>query len=363
MNHIFDLVPLDSWGLFPAGRPCIIAGPCSAESEEQVMAAAGELASAGVKMFRAGIWKPRTRPGNFEGVGERGLKWLSRVKSETGMAVCTEVARGEHVRACLDAGIDMLWIGARTTTNPFLMQEIAESLRGADIPVLVKNPINPDMELWLGALERLNLQGLRKIGIVHRGFSTFDRIKYRNAPYWQVVIEMRTRFPKLPIFCDPSHMSGERQYIREIAQHSLDLGLDGLMIESHCNPECALSDSRQQLTPSDLADMLARLSVRETRSEDPVFNNTMMQLRSSMDELDSKLVRLLGERMKISRLIGENKKTGNVSIIQVERWEEVMKTVHKIGSEYGMDNGFLDDVFNIIHDASAEEQNKILEEK
>jgi len=352
---------METWGIFPSTRPCIIAGPCSAESEEQVMAAARELSAAGVKVFRAGIWKPRTRPGCFEGVGEQGLEWLRRVKRETGMYVCTEVARGQHVRACLDAGVDMVWIGARTTTNPFLVEEIAQALKGSDVPVLVKNPINPDLDLWLGALERLNRQGIRKIGVVHRGFSTFDRIKYRNAPYWQVVLEMRTRFPKLPIFCDPSHMAGDRAYVREIAQRSMDLGLDGLMVESHCSPDCALSDARQQLTPADLAELLNTLLVRESSTEDPVYNHTIKQLRSNIDELDSKLVRLLGERMKISRLIGQNKKANNISIIQIERWDEIMNTVYKIGAEYQMDKDFLDKVFSLIHEASAEEQNKILE--
>ena len=348
--------------IFPESKPWIIAGPCSAESEEQVLAAASALGRQGISVFRAGIWKPRTHPGCFEGVGEKGLEWLRRVQKEYGMKVCTEVAGAAHVEACLKAGVDMLWIGARTTANPFLVQEIAESLRGVNIPVLVKNPINPDLDLWIGAIERFCRQGVTDLGVVHRGFSSFEKIKYRNAPHWQYAIEMRSAFPDLPFFCDPSHMAGTTEYIKEISQRALDLGLDGLMIESHCHPEIALSDSAQQLTPKSLEDMLRSLSVRRSRSEDAAFNEILSRYRERIDAVDEALVRLLGERMEISREIGRSKKESNVAIIQTSRWDEVMEAAEKLGSAYGLEADFVKKIFNIIHDASAAEQNKIISE-
>ena len=273
MERTLDIIPVSEWGFFDESiPPLVIAGPCSAESELQVMMTAKGLHEFGIHVFRAGIWKPRTHPGSFEGVGTPGLKWLQKVKNEYGMKVCTEVANEKHVYECLKYGIDMVWIGARTTANPFLVQEIADALRDTDIPVLVKNPVNPDIDLWVGALERLNRAGIRKLGVIHRGFSTSQKIPYRNFPGWQMAVELRTRYPKLPFFADPSHMGGSRQYLKELSQRAMDLGLDGLMIESHCDPSCALSDAKQQLVPSDLKALLESLTVRQKVSNDKEYN-------------------------------------------------------------------------------------------
>ncbi|MDO5321478.1 MAG: bifunctional 3-deoxy-7-phosphoheptulonate synthase/chorismate mutase type II [Bacteroidia bacterium] len=341
-------------------RPWLIAGPCSAESEEQVLTTARALKDFGVSVFRAGIWKPRTHPGCFEGIGEKGLPWLREVQEQTGMKVCTEVANASHVKACLDAGVDMLWIGARTTSNPFLVQEIAESLSGTDVPVLVKNPVNADLGLWTGAIERFRAQDVRNLGIIHRGFSTFDKIRYRNAPHWRYAIEMRTRFPELPFFCDPSHMAGSTEFIAEISQRALDLGMDGLMIESHCRPQCALSDASQQLTPSALAGLVGSLTVREQVAGN---DDALDGMRARIDAVDDDLVRLLAERMDISREIGNYKKERNIAIIQSARFEELLGAAKKLGATYGLDGDFLVRIFNMIHDASAAEQNKIISEK
>lgn len=349
--------------LFPSSRPWVIAGPCSAESEDQVMATASALKERGITVFRAGLWKPRTHPGCFEGVGEKGLPWLRRVHDELGMKVCTEVAGSQHVRACLEAGVDLLWTGARTTANPFLVQEIAEAVSGSGVPVLVKNPINSDIDLWKGAIERFLRCGVTDLGVVHRGFSTFEKIKYRNAPCWQHAIELRSRYPKIPFFCDPSHMSGSTEYIQEISQHALDLGLDGLMIESHCNPSCALSDSRQQLTPDELGKLLASLAVRENDSADERYKASLTRFRDRIDIIDDALVRLLGERMEISREIGRYKKASNIAIIQTARWEEVMEAAARAASVCNLDEEFLKKIFNAIHEASAAEQNKIISEQ
>ena len=267
MSHELDIIPGTQWGFFTLPRPMCIAGPCSAESEEQVMETARGLAAFGIHVFRAGIWKPRTHPGSFEGVGTPGLKWLRRVKQELGMKVCTEVASEKHVLECIKYGVDVIWIGARTSANPFLMQEIADALEGTDIPVLVKNPVNPDIDLWVGALERLNRAGIRKLGVIHRGFSTSEPIPYRNDPGWRLAIEMRTRYPQMAFFADPSHMAGDRKYLQELSQRAMDLGLDGLMVESHCNPACALSDAKQQLTPDGLQTLLESLIIRDNTSE------------------------------------------------------------------------------------------------
>lgn len=343
----------------------VIAGPCSAESEEQVLGTAVALKKLGIGVFRAGIWKPRTHPGCFEGRGEQALPWLKRVKDEVGMAVCTEVATKKHVEACLDAGVDLLWIGARTTSNPFLVQEIAEALRGTGIPVLVKNPINPDLELWIGAIERLRREGVENLGVVHRGFSTFERTKYRNAPHWRHAIELRSRFPELPFFCDPSHMAGSAAYVREISQHALDLGLDGLMIEAHCKPECALSDSAQQLAPHDLGELLASLVVRTQKA--PVCPDSEADLleilRGRINSIDSELVRLLGDRMGVSREIGRFKKKNNMSILQTAQWDRVCTNVAKAAAVNALDEGFVNRLFSMIHEASVAEQNEIMEKK
>lgn len=359
-----EITPLSEWGMFSDPQPSVVAGPCSAETEEQVMKTAEALKELGINVFRAGIWKPRTHPGCFEGIGVPGLKWLQKVKSEYGLKVSTEVASEKHVQECLKHGVDMVWIGARTTANPFLVQEIADALSGTDIPVLVKNPVNPDLELWIGALERLSRAGIKKLGVIHRGFSTFDNIRYRNEPHWEIAIEMRSRYPELPFFVDPSHMGGSRDYILEISQRSLDLGFDGLMVESHCTPETALSDSRQQLTPAQLKDLLHnQIAVRDADSDAKEWKENIEQLRAKIDVLDENLIYTLGSRMKVSRQIGEYKKNNNVAIVQAVRWDTLLDKVVEIGYEHGLSKKFLTDVFNAIHEASVEAQNEIISDK
>ena len=359
-----DLIPLYEWGMFTEPRPSVVAGPCSAESEEQLMQTARGLRETGINVFRAGIWKPRTYPGSFEGSGSEGLKWLQKVKKELGLKIATEVAGAKHVAECLEAGVDLVWLGARTTANPFLVQEIADSLKGTDIPVLVKNPVNPDLDLWIGALERLNSAGIKKLGVIHRGFSTFDKIQYRNDPQWQVAIELRSRYPELPFFVDPSHMAGCTDYIREISQRSLDLGFEGLMIESHCNPCEALSDAKQQLTPDELSDLLYnQIKVKDKDSDAPEWKENIDQLRAKIDIIDENLLYALGSRMKISRQIGEYKKNSNIAILQTSRWDKVLAKVIEKGKEYELTEDFVKAVFNAIHEASVEVQNEVISGK
>ena len=359
-----DIIPLYEWGMFKEPRPSVVAGPCSAETEEQVMETAKGLKELGINVFRAGIWKPRTHPGCFEGIGNEGLKWFQRVKKEYGLKVSTEVASERHVYECLKHGVDLLWLGARTTANPFLVQEIADALEGADVPVLVKNPVNADLDLWIGALERLNRAGVKKLGVIYRGFSTFDKIKYRNDPQWQIAIELRSRYPELPFFVDPSHMGGSREYVQEISQRSLDLGFEGLMIESHCNPSAAWSDAKQQLVPEDLRDLLYnKLTVRDDDSDSPEWKENIDQLRAKIDVIDENLLYALGSRMKISRQIGEYKRDNNIAIIQASRWDTLLGKVVEKGKEYGLTEKFLNDVFNAIHEASVEIQNEIISGK
>ena len=359
-----EIIPMYEWGMFTEPKPSVVAGPCSAESEEQVMETAKGLKKMGINVFRAGIWKPRTHPGCFEGVGAVGLKWLQRVQKEYGLKVATEVAGEKHVAECLKHGVDMVWLGARTTANPFLVQEIADALKGTDIPVLVKNPVNADLDLWIGALERLSRAGIKKLGVIHRGFSTFDKIKYRNDPQWQVAIELRSRYPELPFFVDPSHMGGSRDYIQEISQRSLDLGFEGLMIESHCNPAVALSDAKQQLTPDELSDLLYnQVVVRDKDSDAPQWKENIDQLRAKIDVIDENIVYALGSRMNVSRKIGEYKKENNIAIIQTARWDKVFSKVLEKGKEYGLSEKFLSDVFTAIHEASVEVQNEIISRK
>ena len=361
MAEKLDLIPVSDWGFFTFPRPMVIAGPCSAESEEQVMETARGLAAFGIHVFRAGIWKPRTHPGSFEGIGTPGLKWLQRVKRELGMHICTEVASEEHVFACIKHGIDMVWIGARTSANPFLMQKIADALRDTDIPVLVKNPVSPDLDLWIGALERLNRAGVRKLGVVHRGFSTMQSIPYRNDPGWRVAINLRTRFPQLPVFADPSHMGGDRKHLPELSQRAMDLGFEGLMIESHCRPECALSDARQQLTPSELEDLLTRrIIVRESDSQEADYRENITQLRARIDVIDENLLALLKSRMEISRMIGQYKKEHNIAILQMQRWDEILENMIRKGRGEGLGEAFLRALLNDIHDESVRVQNDIL---
>ncbi len=337
-------------------RPLVIAGPCSAETEEQVMQTATQLVARGVKIFRAGIWKPRTKPGGFEGIGEEGLAWLVRVKRELGMYITTEVATAKHVEAALKAGVDLLWIGARTTANPFAVQEIADALRGVDIPVLVKNPVNPDLELWIGAFERLNMAGVKKLGAIHRGFSSFDKKIYRNLPQWHIPIELRRRLPQLPIFCDPSHIGGQRELIAPLCQHAMDLGFDGLIVESHCAPDKAWSDAAQQITPDILDYILSLLVVRETVQS----TENLKTLRQQIDECDNQLIEMLAKRMRVCREIGQFKKEHNMTVFQSGRYDEILNKRGIQAVQCGMDSEFMKKVFEAIHEESVRQQLDII---
>jgi len=334
----------------------IIAGPCSAESREQVLKTAEGLTSVGISYFRAGLWKPRTRPGCFEGVGEKGLEWMREVKQKYGLKIATEVAFREHVEMCLSAGVDLVWIGARTTSNPFLVQELAEALGGKNIKVLVKNPINPDVDLWAGAVDRLTRAGVRNVGVIHRGFSSYQKIKYRNAPGWQIAIEFRQRYPDVPFFCDPSHLAGRKDYILELSQKSLDLGLDGLMIETHCSPSQALSDSGQQLTPSELKCLLDSLSARKPLPTSEDVRSRLEEMRRDMDVIDTRILQDLTDRMDISRQMGHLKKAEGISVIQTGRWNSLLERVCEESKKYGLREDYVKSIFSIIHDASIDEQ-------
>lgn len=345
-----ELEPLRA-GSEELSRPIIIAGPCSAESEEQTLSIARELAQSGIKIFRAGLWKPRTKPGSFEGVGEKGLEWLRRVKAETGMLTATEVATAAHARAAVHGGVDLLWIGARTTGNPFAMQEIADALgeENPTMPVLVKNPLNPDLELWIGALERLYNAGVRCIGAIHRGFSAYGKHIYRNPPQWHIPIELRRRFPQLPLLHDPSHVSGKRDLIAPLAQQALDMDFDGLIIESHCNPECALSDKEQQLTPAALVEIIKSLDYRDEKTS----TESLEELRRQIDNIDNELLEIIGKRMQVSREIGRYKKEHRMPVFQVNRHDDIMKTRIKIAEEMGIDAEFTKKILRAIHEESV----------
>lgn len=335
-----------------AGKPLVIAGPCSAESRAQVLQTAEQLSVGQVSIFRAGIWKPRTKPGCFEGVGEIGLQWLKEAKERTGLLTITEVATPHHVTEALKAGVDVFWIGARTTTNPFAMQELAQALAGTGIPVLVKNPVNPDLDLWIGALERLYNAGVRNFGVIHRGFSSYDRKIYRNAPMWHIPIELRRRFPELTILCDPSHIGGSRSLVAPLAQQAMDLNFDGLMIESHCSPDCALSDASQQLSPSELIEVLNSLEIRHNSE----VGEDIAALRSQIDELDNQLLMLLAKRMGISREIGSYKKDHNMPVLQSGRYDQLLKSRRETGSELELDAEFVDRIMKVIHEESVRVQ-------
>lgn len=340
-----------------AKRPIVIAGPCSAETEEQVIETARGLASIGIKIYRAGIWKPRTKPGGFEGVGEKGLPWLKRLKSELGLYTTVEVANAKHVRAALAHDIDILWIGARTTANPFAVQEIADALEGVDIPVLIKNPVNPDLELWIGAIERIYNAGIHKIAAVHRGFSSYDKKIYRNLPQWHIPIELRRQMPDLPIFCDPSHIGGKRELIAPLSQQAMDLNFDGLMIESHCNPEKAWSDAAQQITPQVLEFILESLVIRDTMQT----TENLSALRRQIDELDNNLLELLAHRMRVAEEIGRYKKEHNMPILQAQRYDEILHNRVEQAIEMGMDGEFMKTVLIAIHEESIRHQMEIME--
>ncbi|HCN52551.1 MAG: bifunctional 3-deoxy-7-phosphoheptulonate synthase/chorismate mutase type II [Prevotella sp.] len=337
-------------------RPFVIAGPCSAESEEQIMATAKQLAAKGCHNFRAGVWKPRTKPGGFEGHGEVALPWLKEVKEETGMLVATEVATPEHVELALKYGIDILWVGARTSANPFAVQALADSLKGVDIPVFVKNPVNPDLELWIGALERINLAGVKRLAAIHRGFSSYDKKIYRNLPMWQIPIELRRRIPNLPIICDPSHIGGRRELVAPLCQQAMDLGFDGLIVESHCDPDHAWSDAKQQVTPDVLDYILSLLVVRDEK----MTTEGITQLRHQIDELDDQLMNLLSKRMRVCREIGQYKKEHNMTVLQPARYNEILDKRGAQGALCGMAPEFTAHVFELIHEESVRQQIEIL---
>ena len=345
-------------------RPLIIAGPCSAESEEQVLSTARELKKYNIaQVFRSGVWKPRTRPGSFEGVGEKALSWLQKVKEETGLKTTVEVAYPEHVELCLRYGIDMVWIGARTTANPFSVEDLASALAGNNIPVLIKNPVNPDLNLWIGAIERFYKKGLRQLAAIHRGFYPFEQTKLRNIPKWEMVIELKRQLPELPIICDPSHISGKREFVGDIAQKALDLNMDGLMIESHIHPGSALSDSRQQLTPYSLAGIITKLKFRSALITDDVFLSVLEQYRGQIDSIDDQMLELLAERLRLVGKIGEYKKENNVTIFQLHRWNKIIQTRSKTGKELGLSRDFVLKLLQLIHKQSIQIQTEVMKER
>ncbi|MGJ5641910.1 chorismate mutase [Formosa sp. S-31] len=341
-------------------HPLVIAGPCSAETEEQVLKIAHELKDSDVSYFRAGIWKPRTRPGMFEGVGALGLKWLQKVKAETGMKVCTEVANAAHVKLALEHDIDMLWIGARSTVSPFIMQEIADALQGTDKPVLIKNPVNPDLALWLGGIERIYKAGVKNIGAIHRGFSTYEKTKYRNNPEWQMAIEFQNKFPDIPLINDPSHITGNREMIFDVSQMALDLNFDGLMIETHFDPDNAWSDAAQQVTPESLIQIMKDLQIRKETTSEAEYNKSLDFLRAQIDVCDNQIIELLGKRMKAAEGIGELKKSKNVQVLQSKRWNEILGKMVLEGETHGLSEEFVLKMFKAIHQESINHQEKII---
>ena len=349
-----DLLPLNLQS--DVKRPFVIAGPCSAETEQQVMETAWQLKRKGCHNFRAGVWKPRTKPGCFEGKGEEALSWLRRVRQETGMLVSTEVATPEHVELCLKYELDFLWVGARTTTNPFAMQALADALQGVDIPVFVKSPVNPDLELWMGAMERLNRAGVQRIAAIHRGFSSYEKSMYRNLPMWQIPIELHRRIPQLPIICDPSHIGGKRELIAPLCQQAMDLGFEGLIVESHCNPNAAWSDAKQQVLPEELDAILSKLVVRDeyTTTDD------LQNLRAEIDQLDDQLMNLLSKRLRICREIGQYKKEHNLTVLQSNRYSEILDKRGKQGVQYGLSAESVANIFEEIHQESVRQQLKII---
>ena len=360
MNLELDLIPARKWW-GDGHHPFFIAGPCSAETEEQVITTAKAIAeTTSVQLLRAGVWKPRTRPDSFEGVGEQGLVWLKEAGRQSGLPVATEVAKAKHVEACLRHGIDAVWIGARTTVNPFLVQEIADALKGVDIPVLVKNPIHPDLQLWIGALERINRSGIKRLAAIHRGFFTTEKNGFRNAPVWEIPIELKTLCPELDIICDPSHIAGSRDLLGPVAQKALDLDMAGLMIEAHPDPDHALSDPAQQITPATLADLFDGLAVRRSSSQSPEFRSQLEMLRNIIDEIDEMLVQRLAERMKIVDKIAEYKLENNVTILQLERWREIIETRTDWGEQNELEEEFILQLLKIIHRVSISRQTDVM---
>jgi chorismate mutase len=353
-----NITPLKDWG-FNFKKPLIISGPCSCETEDQMMETAKRLADKGVDVLRAGIWKPRTRPGMFEGIGKEGLKWLVNAGKEIGKPVAVEVATAQHVQDCLELGVDILWLGARTTVNPFSVQEIADALVGVDIPVLVKNPINPDLQLWLGAMERVNKAGINRLGAIHRGFSSYEKSKYRNKPMWELPVEMRRLFPEMAIIVDPSHICGGRELIPSVSQKALDLDFDGLMIESHRDPDNAWSDASQQVTPERLGEILENLVIRHSQL-DNFEENKLDALRAKIDRIDNYLLEIMGERMEIARSIGEFKRDNGITILQSNRWDEIVNDRIAKGSKKELTEDFVKELFEAVHQESIRHQTKVM---
>lgn len=362
MSSLLKITPINQWHS-NAERPLIISGPCSAESESQMLTTAKAIAAIDKNIiFRAGIWKPRTRPNSFEGIGSVGLQWMKLVKEQTGMLTATEVANGSHVEECLKNGIDILWVGARTTVNPFSVQEIADALKGTDIPVFVKNPINPDLQLWLGALERINYAGITKIAAIHRGFHSYTNTPFRNAPNWEMAVELKRLCPDLPVICDPSHICGNTDLIPYISQKALDMDMYGLMIETHCMPSVALSDAKQQLTPAQLGELLNKLVVRKPNSDNPEFKDKLEQLRESINKADDELMHTIANRMKVVEKIGVYKKQNNVTILQTNRWEELLHERMNMGMMMGLSEDFIRALYVLIHEESIRKQTEIMNE-
>lgn len=358
MSSILEIEPIHPQ--LQMKRPLVIAGPCSAESAEQVTITAQQLKAMGVQVFRAGIWKPRTRPNSFEGVGKLGLPWLNKVKNEFGMLTATEVANSNHVSQALEFGVDILWIGARTTANPFAVQEIANALEGVNIPIMVKNPVNPDLELWIGAFERLYQSGVKSLAAIHRGFSNYRKTFYRNDPHWQIPIELKRRVPNLPILTDPSHICGTRERLFDVSQEAMDLNFDGLMIEVHCSPEQALSDKTQQITPQGLKDLIEKIVLREATNENAIVSHTLEELRAIIDKCDDKIIQILCKRMHVSERLGELKKDNNITIHQSNRWRKLLERRIKEGESKGLSEDFILKIFQAIHQESIDHQNNIM---
>ncbi len=358
-----NLLELEQNWIKQFDKPLIIAGPCSAESEEQVLKIAEDLDKSYVQVYRAGIWKPRTKPGNFEGVGAIGLSWLKKVKEKYNMLISTEVASAEHCKLAVEAGVDILWLGARTTVNPFLVQEIAEELANTDKIVLVKNPVNPDLELWVGALERLAAMGIKNLGVIHRGFSTYKKTKYRNKPHWQIALEFKNQYPNIPMVCDPSHITGDRSGILEVSQQAFNFEYNGLMIETHNDPDNAWSDAKQQVTPARLLEILKELEIRKHDGEGTVYQAKISQMRSEIDELDQQILETLSHRMKVVKNIGALKKEHNVAVFQPERWEEISKNIQKEGEKLGLTAEITQKIIEVIHQESVDIQNDVMSKK
>jgi chorismate mutase len=355
-----NIQPLNTW-ITKDNEPLLIAGPCGAETEEQVLQTAELLSqNKNIKLFRAGIWKPRTRPNAFEGVGEKGLAWLTQVQKQYNLKTAVEVANAQHTELALKHGVDVLWIGARTTVNPFSVQEIADVLKGVDIPVFIKNPIHADVQLWLGAIERISNAGITKLAAIHRGFHYAGKTKYRNKPFWELAIELKTLVPELPIICDPSHISGNRELIPQVAQKALDLGMNGLMIESHINPSVALSDAQQQLTPDALMTILTNLVYRQASSQSIEFTDKLSQFRNMIDEVDDELINVLKKRMSIIQEIGDYKKEHHITIFQLERWQEILRTRAQWAEKIGIPKAFIEKTCQLLHEESIRIQTEVM---